>query len=199
MSRLAYEFEDERNPDHQFRCRLRCDQCTFVKPDGNRCRNRVCLGYPICWIHTKQTYGVKTRPSVLGGRGLFATRNFQQGDWIVPYVGEIIDEECVNLRYPGDVTATYVLEDTDARFIDSACQRGTGAIANGRFNRRTGRSAPRNLHDAEIATNDQEEVWLRAIRDIPEGQEILVFYHVDYMVEDNHTTRRTRRPDTRPC
>ena len=83
----------------RFNCKLTCDRCQHIKASGGRCRNRVCFGTPLCWIHTKIVYGVQVRDSTLAdaGKGLFATRDFEQGEWIIPpYVGELINETCLN-------------------------------------------------------------------------------------------------------
>lgn len=200
MSRIAFTFDD---PGGGFRCRLACGQCVQIKANGQQCQNRVCLGFPICWIHTKQVYGVKTGPSTIPNaeKGLFATRFHPSGSFIVPYVGEIINQQCLDLRYPGNATAPYTSRDANGlNYVDSACMRGTGSRANGIFNPRTGRSRPRNQHNADIQWNPADnELWLRAFRDIRSGDEIMVYYGNSYILQDNHTTSRTKAPDTRPC
>ena len=185
----------------RFNCRLDCQRCEHIKANGVRCRNRVCFGTPLCWIHTRMTYGVQARDSTIpgAGKGLFATREFQQDDWIVPYVGEVVTDPCLNQRY-GDDTAPYASEYSRRRFIDSACRRGTGARANGLF-RADGRSRSINQHNAVILNRPGGNggLWLRARRNIPMGSEIFVWYGDEYRVENNHETRRSTIADTRPC
>lgn len=194
MSRLTFDNDN-------FRCKIQCGQCDHIKPDGERCRNRVCIGFPTCWIHSKITYGVKVKDSleVNSEKGLFATRDFETGDWICPYSGELITNQCLEARYPGDRTAPYaVSRASDNLYIDSACVRGIGSMANGRF-KRDGFSRNRCLHNAEIVTRRGAGIWLKAIRDIEEGDEIFVYYGDEYRLDLDHNTKRTKKCDTRPC
>lgn len=184
--------------DGSFQCEIACQQCEFVKENGIRCRNRTCFGVPYCWQHNRRVFGVQVRPSD-HGKGLFTTRFFASGSWIAPYKGELISTECLNLRYPGDVTAPYTVRRGARSFIDSACYRGIASMANAKFGRnRFSRS--RNYHNSEIALRGNGELWLRAIRDIEEGHEIFVYYGTEYRLDHNHATLRSRNYlDNRPC
>ena len=181
----------------RFNCKLTCDRCEHIKAGGGRCRNRVCFGTPLCWIHTKIVYGVQVRDSTLAdaGKGLFATRDFEQGEWIIPYIGELINETCLNDRY-GDDTAPYASAFSRRRYIDGACMWGTATPANGLF-RRDGRSRTVNAHNTVIE-NRNSGLWLRARRQISEGDEMFVWYGDDYLLEGAHQTRRSTTADTRP-
>ena len=53
----------------RFNCKLHCGGCQHIKAGGGRCRNRVCFGVPLCWIHTKIVYGVQVRDSTLADAG----------------------------------------------------------------------------------------------------------------------------------
>lgn len=183
MSRLTFT-------TNTFNCHLTCDQCTYIKPNGQRCGNRVCIGYPMCWIHNKKLYGIRVKDSTIpgGGKGLFATQPIRGRVYICPYVGENITQECLDSRYEGDVTAPYTVFDNESGiYVDSACVRGVGAMAN--TSRRT---------NAEIIEREGE-LWLRATRYIRADEEILVDYGEGYQMENNHTTKRKRGNDTRPC
>jgi len=184
----------------RFSCSLACGQCDFVKANGTRCRNRVCFGTPTCWIHTMIQYGVKTRLSTIpnAGKGLFATRDFRFREYICPYVGEELPEDCITLRY-GEGTAPYATSSGDDS-IDSACQRGIASLANGLFTP-GGRSRDKRFHNAELYHNegDNDRPWLKALRGIRSGQEIFVYYGRDYVLGNDHTTRRRRTVDNRPC
>lgn len=199
MSKLSFVTAD-------FRCRLRCDQCSYVKPDGQRCRNRVCIGYPLCWIHTKKEFSLRVKDSTIegAGKGLFATTGFYQDQWICPYVGENVTHGCLDARYPGDVTAPYATQYENplafnaGDFVDSACVRGVGAMANGIF-LPDGTSAGVEHHNAQIETREGGVLWLRATEDIGPHDEIFLHYGDQYVLENNYSTRRSRLPDTRPC
>lgn len=205
MSKLTFEMQTA--PDHSWKCHLECGQCDAMTRAGAQCTRRVCFGYPTCWQHTITQYGVQIRPSNINGagKGLFAKRNFAQGEWICPHGGQTtLDHACVHdRRYPGDdVTAPYVVTTEDGHMQDAACSRGIGSMANGQF-RNNGRPEPINLHNTRLVTrddlNNQEAVWLQATRNINQGSEILVHYGLAYILEDNHGTTRKRGNDTRPC
>lgn len=192
MSRHTFETDN-------FRCKLHCDQCTHIKDDGTRCRNRVCIGTPTCWIHNKKKYDVRVRDSTIGNfKGLFAERDFLEGEWICPYIGERITRNCLDQRYPGDITAPYAVKEGGRWVNDSACRRGIGAMANAKF-RADGSCRARSQHNAFIDPRPNRGQWLRADVDISEGEEIFVWYGLDYRLDMDHKTYRTTRPETRPC
>lgn len=195
MSRLTFE-------TNSFRCNVRCGRCTFVKPNAERCKNRVCIGTPVCWVHTKRLYGVRCAQSnvAAAGKGLFAVTGFGFDDWICPYGGENINQNCLDMRYEEDETATYATRVSANSIIDGACVRGIGAMANGLF-RNDGRPRSENSHNAKIVTRRNRGLWLKATRNIPAGREIFAFYGYEYIIQDeyNHVTRRTTRADNRPC
>jgi len=184
-----------------FNCHLFCGQCEFIKINGQRCGNRVCYGTPVCWVHRKMLYGVRISDSTIesGGKGLFATRFIPRFAWICPYVGDEIDNHCLDLRYPNDRTATYAIAKHENVNIDSACRRGIASMANGKF-RANGRSQPRNMHNAITDLRQpMNELWIRAWKNIQEGQEIFVWYGHDYRLTQDHSTSRNRLQDSRPC
>lgn len=188
--------------NENFQCPLLCDQCTFITESG-RCKRRVCFGWPDCWQHTIIEYGVKTRPSTIkgAGKGLFATRPFYKGEWICPYHGQITPKQCLDTLYPGDTLAPYAVEvDGSGVFVDSACTRGIGSMANGLF--LGGVSNHRARHNAELQRDfdHSDNVWLIATKNIAAGQEIFVWYGETYQLDNSYETVRSRyNADTRPC
>lgn len=190
MSRLTFSTDD-------FDCHLQCGRCNHLKNDGTRCKNRVCFGFPICWIHTIQVYGVRLRDSTLPdvGKGLFAARDIPSNSWICPYRGERIGRGCLNQRYGND-TAPYAVTHRRA-FIDSACSRGIAAMANGLF-RVDGNSMSVRRHNAIIRVRGNG-VWLKSRREIRDGDEIFVWYGDNFILQDSHETKRKRGLDSRPC
>lgn len=213
MSRWTFETQ-------AFRCKLECGQCQFVKANDERCRNRVCIGHPYCWIHNKGQYAVKVRDSTIAaaGRGLFATEDIKKGQWITPYFGETIPKTCLDQRYPGgeDSLAPYTVEygaGGRTRYVDSACRRGIAGMANALFDENNN-PLPKEDHNAVLLYRKYEKakrgrspvkhtrmLWLKATKAIPAGHEIFCHYGDDYKLNHNndHETRRTRAPDTRPC
>jgi hypothetical protein len=139
--------------------------------------------------------------SVAGaGKGLFAKREFKANEWICPYGGEVINKECLALRYPGDMTAPYA-EASGINVADGACTRGIGSMANARFNA-AGRVTGISNHNATTAWRPSlGQFWLKARGRIVPGAEIFHFYGSAYRLDGTppHTTKRGRRADTRPC
>lgn len=189
----------------RFLCTLKCGQCRYIRPENNiRCKNRVCIGRPLCWIHNRKTYGVQVKQSTItdAGKGLFATKDFEKDDLICPYVGELTTQACLNERYGEDGTGPYALTFDGGRATDSACYRGVASMSNGLINQRTGRSRPRQLHNAIITEAEMDGVTypaLYATKSIAVGDEIFCWYGDEYILTDDHTTKRRKRNDTRPC
>ena len=184
-----------------FACKLRCDRCTYFKPNNQRCKNRVCYGYPTCWQHTIAHWGVRRRPSTTPGNGdgLFTTLDRNTGDWICPYLGEMISFNCFDQRYPGVTNAPYAV-DNGGDVIDAACQRGIAASSNTLFDA-AGHQRPRNEHNADIGRHNLQP-WIRATSNIQAGEEIFVYGGAGYNAANNRnggTTKRTKAQESRPC
>ena len=185
-----------------WQCALECGRCDHVKPGGVRCRNRVCVGTPTCWVHTAALYGVRAKTSTIAGagKGLFATRDFAANEWICPYVGEAIGQACLDARYPGDVTAPYVEMLPGGRgYVDSACMRGIGSLANALFTN-AGRCRSLGQHNAKASfRRGLGQTWLKTTKRVARGAEIFHYYGAAYRLEDGHVTKSARGADTRPC
>lgn len=191
--------------DNNFICNLKCGQCDHLKPDGQRCKNRVCIGAPTCWIHSKQEYAVRVKPSTIAGtgKGLFAETDFDEDDWICPYGGSVITPNCFDQRYPGNITtAPYAVALDNGRrprTYDAACDRGIGSMANGLFNRQ-GMARPVGLHNARMINHPTKRtLWLQATKDINANEEIFSYYGAAYKIVDDHTTKRSARTENVPC
>ena len=202
-------FKMTTGPNTSWSCPITCAQCTYIKANGQQCNNRVCYGSPWCWVHNRMVYGIKSRPSTIAGagKGLFATKPFQTNDWICPMICEPITDACLQLRYPGDITAPYADTDVDEGIItDCACSRGIGSQANGKF-RQDGFVSHARYHNALTVYRNElgipPGIWLQARRAIAANAEIFLWYgdNADnaYRLQHNHTTRRVTSNDTRPC
>lgn len=187
--------------NENYTCNLLCDQCNETTLNGQRCKRRVCIGYPKCWQHTLIEYGVKTAESTIpnSGTGLFATRDFNAGSYICPYIGEIITKECSDLRYNINNVGPYSIPKPKNEYIDGACIRGIGSMANSVIGR-NGVSAPRGRHNAVVAWRwMSRQLWIKAIVDIDQGDEIFLYHGKNYLFDNNHITNRNKKEDTRPC
>ena len=198
-------FKVTTNTNLTWSCPIHCHTCEFVRPSGVRCKNRVCFGSPLCWIHNVKKYKVKAATSTIpnAGKGLFATEDFQRNDWICPMTGEKISMACVEMRYPGDMTAPYAEEMQANQAVDCACSRGIGSTANAHFlpnGNVRGRSAHNAITRHRPVGQGIPGIWLKADKRIKAGDEIFLWYGDSYKLEDNHTTKRRREvPDSRPC
>lgn len=189
-------------------CPLTCDQCTHTKANGVRCKNRVCFGFPVCWMHNAMKYGVKIKNSTIpgAGKGLFATRRLSKDSWICPYSGEATTMNCIHQRYPGEMTAAYTeqIPGNPNLAFDCACSRGIGSLANAHFNA-NGKLSALSRHNCfsryRPVGDGVPGVWLKSTKVIKEGQEIFNWYgDGGYVLQDNHSTsRREKIPDSRPC
>lgn len=189
-------------------CPLKCGQCTHTRANGTRCKNRVCFGSPVCWLHNCIKYGVKIKDSTIpgAGKGLFATRRLPKDSWICPYSGEPTTMNCIHQRYPGAMTAAYTEQIPGPANLafDCACSRGVGSLANARFNA-DGKVSALNRHNClsryRPVGDGVPGVWLKSTRVVEDGDEIFNWYGGGgYLLQDNHSTsRRAKAPDSRPC
>ena len=71
-----------------------CEQCTAIKANGTRCKNRTCKQYPYCWIHLKSIDKLQVKQSNIpnAGKGLFyvGKTNFPAKKKIVDYSAKAI-------------------------------------------------------------------------------------------------------------
>ena len=92
----------------------------------------------------------------------------------------------MNAIYPGDDTlAAYVQDISDDEVTDAACKRGIGAVINGE------RTRLRSNVQAFVRESDST-VWLRAIRDIRAGAELLSHTQVGYASDPGMRSQVTR-------
>jgi hypothetical protein len=127
------------------------------------------------------------------GKGLFAWAPggghalvFRTGDPLVVYEGEHVATAQIDQQYGPRTTAPYAFKIKQNHFVDAACKRGIGSIAN----------APCGTDkktNAEYAINNATGTMrLKATRPIYNGQEILVGYGAAYWSTHKgmHKTRR---------
>lgn len=179
---MPYEFSSQTHT-----CLLETHTCEWK----NGCKRRVAIGLPLCWQHSRKQYGVRTGPSSIpgAGKGLFAVRDFAKGDVICPYGGRLLTGEQVERLYPGETLAPYVERVSRDVYRDAACVRGIGSVANG--------MRLKSESNAETFVRRTRVPWLRALKHIPEGTEILNHYGNEYFSHPNihtSTTRRVRSP-----
>lgn len=189
---LVFSFSGSRD----FKCNLECSQCTATNASGFQCKNRVCIGVPLCWMHLLQKNKVRILPSAIpgAGKGLFALDKsvganaiiFKKGDNIVKYEGEKISHEATEGRY-GNSTAPYTIYVKDNLYEDAACVRGIGSIAN------HGTNGVANARFSVKGGYGQKYIGLVAIKPIKNNQEILVNYGSAYTMNESNVAHNTSR------
>jgi len=144
---------------------LECDPSTC--PVKEKCKNQRFRKrqYPVC---------VPFRTENVGW-GLRTTQDIKKGDFVIEYVGELIDEAECNRRMEekmdrGDTTFYFLTIDKE-RIIDA------GPAANhARF---MNHSCQPNCETQKWVVNGQTKVGLFAICDIPAGSELTFNYNLD--------------------
>lgn len=175
--------------------------CTFMigePPNQHRCRNKVVIGGPYCYIHRLLKQHLVIKPSTDGhGKGLFAEDKslppnaivFGHNKDVAKYEGiEISEDELHELYGPKDTdTAPYALSvgrGRNKRIIDAALDRSVASMTNHRPRSRT------NAHFTETG-----KIRVNADKNIRNGQEIFVNYGNDYRFDDGnrHSTNRKKK------
>lgn len=179
-------------PDWVFTCLLQCSRCGEPGKGGKRCARQVCIGLPRCWQHTWAIDHVRVKDSGIpgAGKGLFADKPggardavvFPKDATICEYHGERLTLDQLEARVPGETTAVYAVSQDD-RVEDGACVRGLGTLANG--------STSKRVTNAVIAIG-RGGFFLRATKNIRQGQEILAWYGRQYDFSARHSTKRAR-------
>lgn len=144
---------------------LECEPGTC--PVGDKCKNQRFRKrqYPVC---------IPFRTEHVGW-GLKTTQDIKKGDFVIEYVGELIDEAECNRRMEikmdkGDTTFYFLTIDKE-RIIDA------GPAANhARF---MNHSCQPNCETQKWVVNGQTKVGLFAICDIPAGSELTFNYNLD--------------------
>lgn len=185
-------------PSVKFSCVLENRVCTALTKNKSGCKNKVVIGQPFCWVHLLSHKHLRIKPSLIpnAGNGLFAvdktkTANaviFKKGEKIIDYIGERLDRNELDERYK-EFTAPYTLtvkKTPPEEYIDSACYRGAGALANHSSKPNAQLKSYYN-HSARKMTG-----YLRAEKNIKNNTEILVDYGDEYFLDEenvHHTTK----------
>ena len=182
---LSFRVVKKSNSQTLFQCELEKSQCQYQTKKG-RCKRTFKIGTEYCFQHLKIVYGVKVHNSRLiqGEKGLFAVRNFKKGDFIIPYIGEIISAEELKRRYDFDGyenVGPYALK-AGNKIIDAACRRGSASMIN-------------DARGTGVSPNcDLTEKGIYAIADIEDGDELLTDYGETYWEESaiSWSTKRAK-------
>lgn len=122
------------------------------------------------------------RKSPIQGKGAFATRFIRQGERIVEYKGERITSREADRRYPeieGERHHTFLFELDDGTCLD--------AMVGGNSSRFINHSCDPNCE----AVEEDDRIFIEALRDIRKGQELVYDYH--FVLDERHTPAAKKR------
>lgn len=208
-TRLVYAAKEKGR--EVFSCPLQCMRCIGRRADGRQCARRSCIGAPFCWTHARKLAGVQVRDVPGMGKGVVAARAFRKGEFILPYMGEVLSKAEYERRYVTgnqDSVAEYVIVDGADRHVDAACTRFLGGIVNTSLGKKP-RAAPElgpvdgqpvqylssilrgtnakftvrtKGHDWHGMQVPAKSAWIVATKPIKEGDQVVCYYGDDYRV-----------------
>jgi hypothetical protein len=122
-----------------------------------------------------------------GGKGLFATKDFQKKDVIGQYAGEMLTVEQNVVRHGGSKTDhnAYGLQ-VGNTIIDSSCKRGLMSLANGSKSKKSSNAKFMNKLLAGGKAN------VRATKTIRKGDEIIIHYGSGYFKSAKYHKHKTK-------
>jgi transposase InsO family protein len=161
-------------------------RCTADNKKREQCGSRTARGR-YCHVHMSSKDGLRVKKSTIAGMGLFAARDFKQGEHIADYAGDEL--VLTHDRVGGE----YALALTQRRAIDAArTNTGYGRYAN-------------DPHNSDLSSNAEFVInrargtgRLRATRNVTKGSEILVSYGAAYWRAFGSHAKLPTRPAAAP-
>ena len=151
-------------------------RCIGTSKSGEQCRLQTRVGAH-CWQHLVKECGLKVKKSDIpgAGRGLFAAKQFNPGDPVVDYTGDLaLGKKVMRSDFGG---SNYLMALSNEVGIDAArTDTAVGRMANAS-------DAPghhRTPNVRWVVDNARHKVRLEAVRRIPIGAEVLIPYSADY-------------------
>lgn len=117
----------------------------------------------------------KVRRSKIQGRGVFATRAIEDETRLIEYIGEVIDEDEADRRYPWDDDEphhTFLFRLDDGNVIDAGPKGNAARYIN--------HSCSPNCE----AVEEDGRIFIEAIRDIRKGEELV--YDYNFVLDEPH-------------
>lgn len=146
-------------------------RCAFRGSKG-RCKRHTTITHPYCAQHTRQVFEVEVRKSNIpkAGLGLFALRTFRKGERVVEYKGERLTVNEYDQRYQEEAMGAYGIQLDEHHVLDA--RKTTSGL--GRY--ACDFHGSRKLPNVEYLIDDDDRIWLTAVRQINPGDEILADY-----------------------
>lgn len=159
------------------------DGCTAESECLNRmlyfeCNSKTCKAGTACHNQRMQRFQSKDlKPFKCEGKGwgLKAEQDIRAGDFVVEYVGELIDEETCQQR----VKEYHEKEISDYYFLTIDKDNIIDAYPKGNLSRFMNHSCDPNCETQKWTVNGEVRVGLFASRDIKHGDELCFNYHLD--------------------
>ena len=176
-----------------FDAQVKSHRCTHIKSNGERCKRQVIIGYELCWTHKRTDDEVAVKQSQIphAGNGLFAVNGtdnneivFRKGDRICQYDGEHVAIDVLQQRY-GNNTAPYAIQLNSGQASDGAIERTIGCLLN--------HSTKAKANVRFTNPNAQNKVFIDAIKNIRNKQELLVNYGKQYKFNEAGVQTSTNR------
>ena len=199
---MSYVFTFKINNHIRFQSPLTTERCICISNNGNRCTKNTVIGAPYCWIHLLYQKHLRIKDSNIhnAGKGLFVIDKrrannaiiFREGQTIIRYHGEIINENELIRRY-GQFTAPYGIRirENQNRYEDGAIERGVGSLINHSANERI-----INCRFGVSTNNKNPElndlIIVKAIKNIRNGQELYVNYGDEYNFNEDEVSYDTK-------
>ena len=194
---MPYQFEmkEEENGVPFFQCPLKHYRCSHINAKtGIQCGRKQYIGFDLCFQHLVTDCNLKIKKSNMegAGKGLFAYNgtknndiifkgNQSKGDRIIAYNADVITHLEANRRY-GNHTAPYGVYVNKDYIEDAACMRSAGSLAN---------HISHSKANAKLYSH-QGRVYLRAIKNIRNGDEILTDYGKEYIMKEKGVNSITK-------
>jgi len=186
-------FHFEADEDFKYDAKLKTKQCAYVKQNNRLCRNRITIGIPFCWLHSKYELNIVKKKSLIpnAGVGLFSFDNekgnneivFKNNEYICPYAGEIINTETLEDRYD-EYTAPYAVYVKINKYSDAAKNRGIGSLIN---------HSPRKVNCKIAVSHRYNTINIVATKDIKNNKELYLDYGEDYKLTERGVKSSTNR------
>ena len=124
--------------------------------------------------------------SSIHGKGVFASKDIKKGTKIIEYVGEKISKEESDVRATeqeeksknSDEGAVYIFDINDEFDIDGNVEWNTARLINHSCN-----------PNCETEQDEDDRVWIIAMKDIKKGEEITYNYGYEYDNYEEHLCR----------
>nr|WPF46678.1 MAG: hypothetical protein [Lake Baikal virophage 9] len=175
------------------------ERCIAIDENNRRCRKYVSIGRPYCSIHRVSEMKLDIRPSTIkqAGNGLFAcdptkSKNaiiFKKGKPICEYIGDRISFAKNDKRYddqsvkpPIIYTAPYSINADNKYQLDSSLNRGIASLSNEKSEEKS--NAQLQDYPFPPEKGVQAKVYLEAIKNIRNNQEIFCWYGNDYSLKE---------------